>query len=174
MNQALLPFYASEGTDARGRTIETVWTFDDLALESIHDYIQWLFPTRKASAFNDAAPQLTDADVAAFRGSPELQQRLRRSLAVMLRFYGLRLVTVGRAVRIDAAEDLARRGPRWWGAGNHNQLRLTRIIDSLATLGLGDEAAALYDRLAAIRQAHATGISDETMRYWRSAARVDR
>ncbi len=171
IHDLLVPFYLGAAPDVRGRSIETVWAFDDATLESVHDYVQWLFPTRKASAFNDQAPRLTDADVAAFRASSKLQGRLRRSLEVMLRFYGLRRSIDTRAVRFEAADDLATRGPRWWGAGDHNHLRLTRIIDSLAELGLTDDAQALYACLIRIRQSETTGISEETARYWRDAAR---
>ena len=169
----LVAFYGGSGRDARDRTIETIWAFDDGQLEAVHDFIQWLFPTRKSSAFNAAAPQLTDDDVAAFRGSERLRARARRSLDVMLRFYGLRSVdgTTG-AARIEPAADLPKRGPRWWGGGNHNHLRLTRIIDSLYGLGLEGEAVALYRCLAGIRTTHATEISEATVRYWALAARV--
>jgi len=170
----LMQFYGGAASDSRGRSIESIWAFDDAALESVHDFIQWLFPTRKASAFNAEAPQLSDADVAEFRDSPELQARLRRSLEVMLRFYGLRRVsgTVG-VVRIQPAADLATRGPRWWSAGNHNHLRLTRIMDSLAELGLEHESRALYQCLNRVRRDNPTGISERTIRYWAEAARIE-
>ena len=40
----LLRFYRLEGTDARGRSLEEIWTWEAGRLEAVHDYIQWLFP----------------------------------------------------------------------------------------------------------------------------------
>lgn len=167
----MVQFYLGAGRDARGRSIDEIWQFGDDDLESLHDYIQWLFPTRKASAFNPAAPRLSDGEAAAFRSSPDLRDRVRRSLRLMLRFYGLELGAGSPAIAaIRPAADLAERGPRWWGSGNHNHLRLTRILDSLAALGLESEAQDLNRCLEQVRRDYQTGISERTLRYWADAA----
>ena len=67
----LLRFYRLEGTDARGRTLSEIWSWDADRLEGVHDYIQWLFPLPEASAFNPSAPLLTDATLEAFRADPQ-------------------------------------------------------------------------------------------------------
>ena len=89
-DDAIVRFYRGEGRDGAGRTIEEVWAFSAVRLELTHDFIQWLFPLRDRSAFVPGAPTLTDATVAAFHESSDLRDRLRRSLDVMLAFYGLR------------------------------------------------------------------------------------
>ena len=169
----IVDFYRGTGTDHRGRTIDQVWAFDHDELERIHDFIQWLFPTDRPSAFNAWAPVLTAESIAALRGLPDLRPRVERSLDVMLDFYGLRRHD-GSTVTIEPFVTLEARGPRWWGAGNHNHLRLTRIITSLGLLGLPDEAVALERALQAIRRERRTGISDETARYWAAAAAAAR
>lgn len=165
----IVAFYRGTGRDAAGRTIEQVWAMDLEQLEVVHDYIQWLFPTRKASAFNPEAPLLSDAVIAALASVPDFRQRMLRSLDVMLRFYELRRVGEGASVSIEPGRDLGRRGPLWWRAGNHNHLRLTRIISSLREFGLREEAVALYRCLAEIRRDWPTGISDRTVAYWAEA-----
>jgi hypothetical protein len=166
----IVRFYRGGGRDGAGRTIDQVWAFPTEDLEAIHDFIQWLFPLRERSAFVPGAPTLTDATVDAFRGSDELRARLRRSLDVMLAFYGLgRVGRPGGPVSIEPGPALATRGPRWWGAENHNHRRLTRIIASLAILGLGAESRALERCLERVRAEHPTGISPETVRYWAAA-----
>lgn len=172
MAAPIIEFYQGTGTDHRGRTIDDVWAFDDDALESVHDYIQWLFPTARRSAFNPWAPVLDDASIRELRALPDLHARLRRSLDLLLDFYGLERVAGGESVEIREARTLEDRGPGWWGAGNHNHLRLTRIIDSLRSLGLVPESRALEQALQGVRAAHRTGISDETARYWAAAART--
>jgi hypothetical protein len=166
----IVDFYRGTGTDHRGRTIDQLWAFDHDRLERVHDFIQWLFPTDRPSAFNAWAPVLTAESIAALRGLPDLRPRVERSLDLMLDFYGLLRRRDGSTVTIEPSAALDERGPRWWGAGNHNHLRLTRIIASLGLLGLADEAAALERALQAIRTEHRTGISDETARYWTAAA----
>ena len=166
----IVRFYRGDGRDGAGRSIEEVWSFSHDELEATHDFIQWLFPLRDRSAFVPWAPTLTEAAIAAFRDSDELRDRLRRSLDVMLGFYGLRRVEGGPSEPvIEPGSDLAVRGPGWWGSGNHNHRRLTRIIASLATLGLEGEARALEACLERVRAQNRTGISGETARYWARA-----
>jgi hypothetical protein len=52
-------FLAGAGTDSRGRSIEWVLALSDDELESIHDYIQWLFPLQTRSGAQPLAPVLT-------------------------------------------------------------------------------------------------------------------
>ena len=164
-NEQLLRFYAGIGTDDRGRTIEDVWrlSFDDL--EDIHDYIQWLFPLAERSAFNPGAP-LVDAETARrFEGDPVLRQNLERSLRVMLGFYGLE-IDVQRIVR---APSFAGRARNWLTPHNHNFLRLTRVLKSLALLGAGDRATQLLACLEDIYREQPVVVGSTTFGYWQTA-----
>jgi hypothetical protein len=166
----IVDFYRGTGTDHRGRTIEQVWAFDHDELEGVHDFIQWLFPTDRPSGYNPWAPVLTAESIAGLRALSDLRPRVERSLDLMLAFYGLNRTREESTVAIEPSSALDTRGPRWWGAGNHNHLRLTRIIASLGLLGLAEEAAVLERALQAIRSDYETGISAETARYWAAAA----
>jgi hypothetical protein len=168
---ALLRFYRLEGPDARGRMLSGIWAWDAARLEGVHDYIQWLFPLAEPSAFNSQAPILTEETIAAFRADPELRPRLLHSLVLMLGFYGLALTTEpGGAPRIEPAADFAAKRRGWLRAGDHNHLRLTRILTSLRLLGLGDHSRALFACLAAIARDHPDAVSATTLDYWRRAA----
>jgi len=157
-----LRFYADGGLDARGRRLEEILAWDDAALEAVHDYIQWLFPLPEPSAFNPAAPLPTHADIAAFRANPALRARLLAALARMRRFYGL------------AGEDAQAAGQRaWLTPGNHNFLRITRILRSLTLLGCAPEARALLGELERLAAGPAgTVIGERTLRFWREAVRL--
>lgn len=170
----IIDFYAGTGTDHRGRTIDDIWAFDHDQLERVHDYIQWLFPTDRPSGYNPWAPVLDAGSVRALRALPDLSTRVGRSLDLMLDFYGLRRQADGSTVRIEPSTTLEERGPHWWRAGNHNHLRLTRIISGLGLLGLVPAAIALEGVLQRIRREQSTGISDETARYWTAAAATAR
>ncbi|MGH9409262.1 MAG: opioid growth factor receptor-related protein, partial [Vicinamibacterales bacterium] len=89
---------------------------------------------------NPSAPLVTDDDVAAFARDAALRDRLRAAFDRMLAFYGLR--RTGGRIEIDPAR-FPDRARVWLHRGNHNHLRLTRIMDSATTLGLTDDARAL-------------------------------
>ena len=170
-DDALLRFYQLEGADTRGRTLAELWSWDAARLEDVHDYIQWLFPLPEPSAFNPRAPILTGHTMDAFRADAELRGRLLRSLTLMLNFYGLTLESDGSAtLGIGRGPDFAAKSRGWLQAGDHNHLRLTRILTSLRLLGLADHSRALFACLAAIARDHPHAVSATTLAYWQRAA----
>jgi hypothetical protein len=160
----IVAFFQGAAPDDRGRFFDDVLRFDDEALEGTHDFIQWLFPLRVRSGANPGAPCLDDDAVAAFALSPQLRVALKRALERMLGFYGLGWD----GDRIVPGAAFAERS-QWLTLGNHNHLRLTRILISLRTLGLEREAQALLECLLVIAATQRHAISDTTLGYWRSA-----
>src|SRR5690348_13027996 len=148
MTNPLVAFYEGTGTDDRVRRPVDYWNFSHDELEGLHDYIQWLFPLRERSAFNPDAPVLDDATIARFRSDAVIRRNMQRSLAVMRGFY----------------ED-----PAWLRPGNHNYLRLTRILKSLSLVGLEGEAQELLARLEEIYVTRAAVIGSRTLDFWRRA-----
>jgi hypothetical protein len=165
-------FYRGDGRDARGRTLDDILGWDDAALESVHDFVQWLFPLDEPSAFNPDAPLVSEADRAAFRQDPRLEANLRRAFERMLAFYGLELDETGAAPAVRRAGSWDERSPVWLHRGNHNHLRLTRILKSLTILGQPALARALYDRLWEEANRAPDRITPVTLRYWTSASRT--
>ncbi|GAC1444612.1 MAG: hypothetical protein NVSMB52_04090 [Chloroflexota bacterium] len=166
----IVSFYSGVAPDAEGRWIHEIWDWEDDLLESVHDYIQWLFPLRTRSGFNPNAPVLSDADIQKFRGSDELRLSLMRSLQVMLRFYGFQLHQATEAkVIVDKSPTFASRSQVWLTPGNHNHLRLTRIVASTSLLGLHLEAVALQACLVTIAHEYPNLISERTLRFWKNA-----
>lgn len=169
-HDVIVAFYLGEHADTRGRKIEEIWQWDDVRFETVHDYIQWLFPSQTRSQYNPNAPVLTEETIGAFRQSTPLRLRLRRSLRLVLRFYGLRLLeSANGMVQVQRSPDFPTKARHWLTIGNHNHLRLTRIIDSTKTLGLEAYSIALFRCLAGIRRDYPQAISCETYRYWRAA-----
>ncbi|WP_035993168.1 opioid growth factor receptor-related protein [Leptolyngbya sp. KIOST-1] len=168
----IVPFYLGQQPDAQGRTIQTMWNWGFETLETVHDYIQWLFPLGERSAFNLHAP-LVDADVIrAFQHDPTLRQNLLRSLDVMLRFYGLQRQEQGSTGAIvTRAEHYPQRQFTWLGRFNHNYLRITRMLKCLTMFGLVAEARAFYQCLQDIYRESGDRIGAETFQYWTNAVR---
>lgn len=167
MQSQILSFYNGDAGDHRGRRLEYIWTWDHTRLEDVHDYIQWLFPTARPSGVNPHAPLVTDEVRAAFATSSDLRGRLRRSFEVMLDFYGLRLEVSEDGTTVVRGENFDDRRRNWLTYGNHNHLRITRILTSLRLLGLPDEARAF---LRCITDIYAAGgsrfISRDSYEFW--------
>lgn len=168
-SSTLLRFYDGSGTDHRGRTVADIVAWDDGRLENVHDFIQWLFPLDEPSAVNPYAPLVTPGDQRAFAGNPELRRRLLASFTRMLAFYGF--VCAGPApVRVLKASDWASASRRWLTPGNHNYLRITRILKSLKLLGATEHARAFYDALVPVYESNRAAIGETTFEYWNDAA----
>ncbi len=117
--QKIYNFFVGAGTDHAGRTIQDYHDMSDELLESIHDYIQWAFPTRQPSQCQAAnAPLLSDEAVELLQNSRLALDNYYTMLYRMIAFY--------------------RQVPQWLTDFDHNHLRITRIIESSAeVLGLG-------------------------------------
>jgi hypothetical protein len=166
----ILRFYGAGGTDHVGRTLEEILAWDDWHLEEVHDYIQWLFPLPEPSRANSFAPLLTAGDIASFRASPPHRQALHRAFLRILAFYGFEATGSGGDIVIGRSSVWPERSANWVRAGNHNHLRLTRIMKSLSLLGLSDEARALSVVLLALAaEPKNRAFSRTTIRIWQGA-----
>ena len=165
----LIRFF-SGGVHDDGRRLEEILRWDDLRLEMVHDYIQWLFPLPEASGANPRAPVLDERSIATIRGDAAMQRRLRAAFERMLEFYGFVLEDGA----VAEGPQFAKASRNWLHPGNHNHLRLSRILRSLRVLGMEDEAAALWEALRSLYEREtAVGrrvITAETFGYWRRAA----
>jgi hypothetical protein len=163
----LVSFYLGSSPDNRGRTIDEIQAWDYDRLERVHDYIQWLFPLTERSGFNPTAPILDEEQIAAFRSSDELKARLLKSFEVMLRFYGLCYHDAGERIEITKSDEYQERQINWVNTGNHNYLRITRILTSLRLLGLRRYAEALLRMLERLYEEEGPRIGNTPLSYWR-------
>jgi hypothetical protein len=163
----LINFYFGKASDDAGRTIDDIWRFSFSELEEVHDYIQWLFPLKTRSAFNPDAPTLKSDTITGFHADSSLRDRVRRSLEVMLTFYGLQLDRsdpTNPVIRKSAS--FATRSISWLQPYDHNHLRLTRILTSLRLLGLPELSSALNRCLQEIVRENPGRVTAETIGFW--------
>lgn len=116
-----------------GDTIEnilSVWKGNYRLLEKNHNYIQWLFPNRRPG-INPHAATLTDKEAQIIRETPELRNRVKRAFEMMLDFYGMELDGTNFKLTWNCKERLQELN-KW---GNHNFLRISRILLALKELG---------------------------------------
>lgn len=142
-------FLEGEGRDARGRTLFDVLAMDNAALESSHDFIQWLFPLREPSRAVPDAPMLTDADVETIKESGMAQIALAAATDRMDVFY-------------RATHD-------WLMPNDHNHLRITRIISSLRLLVGDSEADAFKAAILSRIETTRAPVSARSRGYWTTA-----
>jgi hypothetical protein len=169
----LIGFYEGTTTDNRGRWLREIQSWDFSKLEAVHDYVQWLFPLRKRSPVNPAAPSLDQEAISEFRARPELRAELIRTLEVMLRFYGFSLAGSLEEPKVICSDDFEPRAANWMTSGNHNHLRITRILGCLRALGCENYGEAFFRALQEVYwselQDRTRAISDQSFAFWRSA-----
>jgi hypothetical protein len=125
-NKSIVDFYSGKTTDTSGRTLREIQAWGYNELENVHDYIQWLFPLPEPSQYNLRAPVLDAKQIAKFQTDPELQAQLLVSFDMMLGFYGFERNNLS----ITCSNSWEERSRNWLKPGNHNHLRLTRILKS--------------------------------------------
>lgn len=97
-------------------------------LEQKHDYIQWLFPTDQLSHFNLKAPVIStkSADDLVQKHGDKLKEKILESFFRMAKFYGFHVFyNIDGSITIKPNDVI---GKGWLNKGNHNFLRLTRIM----------------------------------------------
>jgi hypothetical protein len=166
----ILEFLRGKGTDHRGRSLSDVWKMSLDELETQHDYIQWMFPLKEPSRFVASAPVLSAQDCEVVGQDPEIRSNAIRSLRVMLAFYGLEPTRDSEGVRVLPLRQFSERAAIWLSPGNHNLLRITRILRSLRLLGLRVESEALFRCLESIYSRFKDVIGEESFAYWRDGA----
>jgi len=164
----IVEFYSGREPDHAGRFLQEIQQWPEDRLEAVHDFIQWLFPLTEPSPVNPLAPTLNPETIQAFEAQPELRRNLRASFLRMLRFYGLEMSSQEPPV-IQRAPNFPERARSWLRPGNHNHLRITRILKSLRRLGLPREAGAFLKCLEEIYAEYPGRISAVSMTFWREA-----
>lgn len=101
---------------------------------------------------------MTAADIAAFHDREPLRTALRESHRRMLAFYGL----------LPADERLV---AQWATPGNHNFLRITRVLRCLTLLGLAGDARAMLAQLREVHARHAAVIGARSRQFWEGAVK---
>lgn len=169
MNSKIVDFYLGAAPDSEGRKIEQIWSWDYSELEYVHDYIQWLFPLTDASNFNSKAPILTESDIEQFRASDKLKGQLLTSFKTMLGFYGLECIENDNSIEIKLSDTFETRKQEWLQWGDHNHLRITRILKSLKLLGLEQYAQAFFRCLEQIYNVERGSIDPRSYQFWKHA-----
>ena len=145
-----LDFLSNGGPDFKGRTLELIWSFTDQQIESTHDFIQIIFPLNKASESVFHGYYLNSDDlVEQIRNSPIAKENILQSSKWYLSF-------------------LKRNIWLWNRNYDHNQKRITRVIECLRLLISQDEADKFYDDVLKIIKDD-NKINQTSLNFWKNA-----
>jgi hypothetical protein len=147
MNKQLINFYCFGGTDSEGRSLKDVHSFSMEQLEKVHDYIQWLFPTKTASKFNQSAPILDKETANFLKYNRTFKENFQKSVKLF--------------------ENFLMNNRHWHSRHDHNLLRITRYLESLTLLGFEGDAVDFY--LDLLCNHENSFISEETIQHWKNA-----
>lgn len=164
-NPSILEFYRDNKKNDHNVTFEEILKKDYDWLESNHAYIQWLFPL-EVKGQNPTASLTNKETERAFKESPELRAKMVEALKLMLGFYGLQLnpdLTISKAANYEVRKEI------WLSIGNHNHLRITRIIESLGLHALSQYGSAFFKCLQSIILTEdGKRISQTSYKFWQS------
>ena len=145
-----LDFLSNGGPDFKGRTLESIWSFTDQQIESTHDFIQIIFPLNKASESVFHGYYLNSEDlVEQIRNSPIAKENILQSSKWYLSF-------------------LKRNIWLWNRNYDHNQKRITRVIECLRLLLSQDEADKFYDDVLTIIKDN-NKVNQTSLNFWKNA-----
>jgi hypothetical protein len=151
MNQQLVDFYLNNGMDHCGRSLSEILSFNDDQLERTHDYIQWLFPLIEPSFYNAQAPLLDKETIVEFQNNQQLRDNVIIAWMRMMKFY---------------------LSYNWISCGNHNYLRITRILTFLSYCNLRSQLVCLLAFVLNQHIRYPDLISLETTNYWIAASAI--
>jgi hypothetical protein len=116
---------------------------------------------------------LSNNDISRFHADESLRMHLLQSFELMLSFLGLELADASDAfsASVRKAAHFGERHQVWLRAGNHNFLRISRILRSLTLLGCAHHASAFLECLQDIYAENPATIGNTTIGYWHRAVK---
>ena len=141
-------FLLGKEADFKGRTIQEIWGFSDIQIERNHDFIQLIFPLNKKSQNVFHGYYLDNEDlINELKESHQIRENIIKSSSWFLSFL--------------------KRNEHWKSKYDHNQLRITRVIECLRLLVGDDEADNFYQSVLVL--CSDKNINQITLEYWKNS-----
>ena len=142
-------FLICEEADFLGRNLQDIWDFSDEEIEKNHDFVQLVFPTNKPSmAVSHGLYLDSETLIEQIKKNPEAKKNIVKSASWFLSFL--------------------ERNTYWNQKYDHNQLRITRIIESLRLLVSNEEADKFYRSVLKLIEED-NKVNLNTLVFWKNA-----
>ncbi len=142
-------FLTLKGNDFQGRSLEDIWSFTDNEINENHDFIQVVFPLNKPSQSVFHGYYLDDEDlVDLIRNNKKATNNIIKSSKWFLSFL--------------------ERNMYWNSQHDHNQLRITRVIECLRLLVSDEEANSFYKNVLELIKDN-NKVNARTLNFWKNA-----
>ena len=142
-------FLRNEKPDFKGRFLSDIWNFTNEEIEYNHDFIQLIFPLNKPSnaVFNNLyLKSIKEIDM--LKQDDLVQENLIRSRNWFIKFL--------------------KNNNHWKSYSDHNQLRITRIIECLRLIINDKEADNFYEEITQLVGENPK-INRTTLEFWQNA-----
>lgn len=156
-----ISFYQNKTKNPDGLFLNDILNYTDKQLEDKHNFIQYLFPLESKSKYNPKAPIIDQKFILEAQHNPEIKKNIVRSFGRMMDFYGFHTKT--KPLHLEDREEKK----QWLTKGNHNFLRLTRIIDFLFLVKMDLLAYILFEQLCKLKK-KSDVIDSKTFGIWQS------
>ena len=141
-------FLLGKEADFKGRTIQEIWDYSDIQIEGNHDFIQLIFPLNKKSQNVFHGYYLDNEDlINELKESHQVRENIMKSSSWFLSFL--------------------KRNDHWKSKYDHNQSRVTRVIECLRLLVGDDEADNFYQSVVGLSLD--SNINKTTLEFWKNA-----
>ena len=142
-------FLTLKGKDFKGRTLQDIWFFSDSEIERVHDFIQVVFPLNKSSQAVFHGYYLDNQDlISQIKSNKEVTKNILKSSSWFFAFL--------------------ERNMYWNTKLDHNQLRITRVIECLRLLVSDEEADNFYNNVLELIKDN-NQVNKRTLDFWKNA-----
>ena len=142
-------FLKNNESDFKGRYLSDIWSYNDEEIEKHHDFIQLIFPLNKQSRSAFHGYYLDKKDqIETIKNDEDIKKNILKSSYWFLGFL----------VRTN----------HWKSGYNHNQLRITRIIECLKLLVSDEEAKKFHNDVMSLIDDE-NKINKVTTKFWQDA-----
>ena len=142
-------FLTHRGKAFRERTLQDIWSYSDTEIERRHDFIQVIFPLNKPSQAVSHGYYLDTQDlVNQIKTNKEAVTNISKSSQWFFSFL--------------------ERNMYWNTRHDHNQLRITRVIECLRLLVSDEEADNFYNNVLELIEDN-NQVNTRTLNFWSNA-----
>ena len=142
-------FLTHRGKDFKERTLQDIWSYSDIEIERRHDFIQVIFPLNKPSQAVSHGYYLDTQDlVNQIKTNKEAVTNISKSSQWFFSFL--------------------ERNMYWNTRHDHNQLRITRVIECLRLLVSDEEADNFYNNVLELIEDN-NQVNTRTLNFWSNA-----